>query len=390
MNYNINNSILKYKINYKDNEEYIKDIYQFNKVWNNKCKKYGNENQPYILDAVDRILVIGDIHGDFNMLIKTLKIGKVIDDNNDWCGNDTIIVQVGDQIDRCRYDINSNIPCYEKEATNPDEGNDLFILNYLTKLHLQATEHNGAVYSLLGNHELMNVDQDMRYVSYEGFREFDNYSIPEDFSIDDDDSIIESIKDNKIEDGTIARHWAFKKGNPLSEFLACTRQVALIIGSNLFVHAGILPKIAHKYSIKNINQIMTLYLLNILKYKKEYNDLFKNYKESPLWTREYGNMSKYLIKYDHSDKHFEDYILKCSKLLKPLKDIYNVDRIYVGHTPLLKDGMSSVCDKQVWLTDFGLSSVFDKFDNNKRSDIRKAQILEILKDGEQINILYDN
>lgn len=95
----------------------------------------------------------------------------------------------------------------------------------------------------------MNVEQDFRYVSYKGLKQFDNYKI--------DNTI--------IKDGKTVRSYLFKPGNKLSEFLACTRQVALIIGSNIFIHAGILPIIAKKYSVKSINQIMTLYLLDRIK-----------------------------------------------------------------------------------------------------------------------------
>lgn len=365
---------------YKELEDYIENVYNFKKLWADKCSKHDIKSQAHVLPAVDRIIVIGDIHGDWDMMIKSLKTAKLIDNKNNWIGGSTVVVQVGDQVDRCRY---SGIPCNQKNATLVDEGNDWRILQYFTKLHGQAQKAGGAVYSLIGNHELMNVKGDFRYVSYEGLREFDNYKKP-------DGSV--------IKDGEEARRWAFNFGNPISEFLACTRQMALIIGSNLFVHAGVLPKIAKKYSVKNLNQLMSLYLLDKLDKPGDYKDIFNSADYSPLWNRVFGNMGLKQYQKNVQALDLAETKNKCSSLMNPLKEIYKVDKIFVGHTPLMDHGIGSVCDGKVWLTDFGLSKAFDKFDkstessaNNSneypRSEYRNAQVLEILYDGKEINIL---
>lgn len=349
----------------KDLEDYFNNIYSFKNVWQEKCSKYDVDTQPSILPAVERIIVIGDIHGDWNMVISVLKLANLIDRNNNWIGGETVVVQVGDMVDRCRY---NGTPCNQKGATDMDEGNDLKILQYFTKLHKQAREVGGAVYSLIGNHELMNVKGDFRYVSYEGLREFDNFK---------------KRNGEIIKDGEEARRWAFAPGNDVSEFLACTRQMALIIGSNLFAHAGVLPKVAKKYNVTRLNQIMSMYLFDMLSKSSDYNDIFDAADTSPLWNRVYGNMG---IKNNDNEK-------KCDKLLGPLKKLYKVGKIYVGHTPMMTKGINSVCNGKVWLTDVGLSKAFDKFDansdteNNIRSNTRDAQVLEILDDGNIINIL---
>lgn len=359
---------------HKDLDSHIENVYNFKKLWNNKCSIYYDDvikAQPSVLPKVDRIIVIGDIHGDWSKLIESLKIAKVIDDNDNWIGGDTVVVQVGDQIDRCRYTYGGPT-CDKEEATENDEPNDWKILKYFTKLHNKAMKKGGAVYSLIGNHELMNVDEDFRYVSYQGLREFDNYKKP--------DGTI-------ISDGDEARRWAFKPGNPISEFLACTRQVALIIGSNLFVHAGILPKLAKKYSVNNINNILSLYFLNEIKTTSDYKDIFHQ-NESPLWTREFGNLGiNTIVKKNLSEDEINE---KCSSLLKPINDIYKVDKIYVGHTPMLSNGISNICNGKIWLTDYGSSQAFDKFETKNflgKNNPRTAQVLEILNDGEIINIL---
>jgi hypothetical protein len=132
----------------------------------------------------------------------------------------------------------------------------------------------------------------------------------------------------------------------------------LIIGSNLFVHGGILPQIAKKYSVTNLNQLMSLYLFDKLD-KHEFKDFIKS-NVSPLWTRKFGNIG--VEKHTKNNNQIEKD--ECDNLLNPLKEIYQVYKIFVGHTPILEEGVSSVCNGKIWLTDYGLSKAFDKFDKN--------------------------
>ena len=357
--------------NKKKSIESFQDTDEFKQIWNKQCSQYNISEQPSILPPVDRIIVIGDLHGDMDTTLKTLRIASVIDDNNKWIGKNTVIVQVGDQIDRCRYDGKKS--CNQPNVTKNDENSDIKILHFFTELHKSAQKQGGAVYSLLGNHELMNVEGDMRYVSHKGIKELDNYELE---------------NGDIIKDGMEARKYLFKPGNPISNFLACTRQVALIIGSNLFVHAGILPQIAEKYNIKDINMLMSLYLLDKLeedKDKEDYNDIFNNYKSSPLWTRDIGKLglSAYQSKYIKTTID-EDV---CDKIIGPLTKNYKVNNIYVGHTPLLENGISSVCNKKIWLTDYGSSKAFDKFFTG--NNIKEVQVLEILNDN-KFNIIKEN
>lgn len=365
----------------KENVDYIEKVYNFQETWNEQCSQYNIKKQPSVLPAVARIIVLGDVHGDWEMLMKSLKVAKLIpptfnewnpEEKALWIGKDTVVVQVGDQIDRCRY---NGVSCDLPEATKFDENSDWKILQYFTALHKEAEKTGGAVYSLMGNHELMNVMGDMRYVSYQGIKGFGDESIKND--------------DERFKDGDSKRKQLFAPGNKISNFLACTRQMSLIIGSNLFVHAGIIPKIARKYSVENLNQLMSLYLWKKIT-KTKYNDIFKSANVSPLWTRVFGKMG--INKYS-SNSRTENIEKKCETYLKPLREIYKVDKLYIGHTPLMEHGIGSICNDKVWLTDYGASKGFDKFDTSMKSDseerssYRQAQVLEILKDGDEINIL---
>ena len=328
----------------------------FSEMWKSQCSSFNINIQPSILPPVKRIIVMGDIHGDWSIMIKMLKLANVIDDKLQWIGGDTVVVQVGDQIDRCR-----NLPCNNQNATQDDEGNDWKILQFFTDLHKLAELMGGAVYSLMGNHELMNTQGDMRYVSYKGMQELNKYQT-------------EYKIDGKYSSGKELREYLFKPGNKISNFLGCTRQFVLIIGSNLFVHAGILPEIANKYKISDMNEIMSKYLWNQLENVKNYDDLLNSSSQSPLWNRTFGNIGL----------NTTDVKQECPELLNPLKQIYKVDRIYVGHTPIIKEGIKSVCNGKVWLTDYGASKAFSNFKSNP---IQNAFVLEILNDTD-INILH--
>ena len=331
---------------------------EWDNIYEQKCQDFNR--LPSILPPVERIIVLGDLHGDWEMTIESLKIAKLINNKLNWVGGNTVVVQLGDQIDRCRF---VGIPCNLPQATKDDEASDMKILNYFTKLHHQAQKKGGAVYSIIGNHELMNVNGDMRYVSFKNIIDFKNYKKPD---------------GNIISDGMTARKWAFSPGNPIANFLGCTRQLSLIIGSNLFVHAGVLPKIAEKYNIEDMNQVLFLYLKNKLKNPTEYKELLDSNDYSPIWNRIFGSI----------DKSKES----CDLLMNPLKEIYKVGKIFIGHTPQLNQGITTTCEGKIWLTDYGASKAFDAFDNNliinnKRNHLRNAQVLEILNDGKKINIL---
>lgn len=328
------------------NDNYVK---KFHNLWELKCKKYNK--LPSILPATRRIIVIGDIHGDYNELLNCLKISNLINEDGNWIGNDTVLVQVGDQIDSCRPS-SSNL-CKNMDIDN-DKADDIKILKFMTNLHYKALKFNGAVYSLLGNHELMNVQGNFDYVSKQNLLSFSK-------------SKDEDIK-KQINDGIKNRKNEFKPGNSLANFLACTRQVALVIGSNLFVHAGIEKHIANKYSITDLNMIISLYLLDELDNQENFSDLIDNSRSSPLWTRVFGISKKSTNKET------------CAKLLNPLINSYKVGKIIVGHTPQIENktsNISNICNKKVWKVDYAASNqAFNRFRTTN------SQVLEILNDGE--------
>jgi len=151
-----------------------------------KHNKYKIDIKKSLFPKVRKLVAIGDIHGDLPAAIKALKLAGVIDQsipNNfkdinkiKWTGDKTVVVQLGDQIDRVRPGKLVNDLCPENDSELvADEGSDLKIICLFEKLHSEAAKVGGALFSIFGNHELMNVDGDFRYVSPKEFKEFGNF-----------------------------------------------------------------------------------------------------------------------------------------------------------------------------------------------------------------------
>lgn len=342
-------------------------------LFDKHCEKY--EKLPSVLPAVKRIIAIGDIHGDYEVAIKCFKAAELINDKLEWIAQppETVVVQVGDQIDRCRP---YKYRCEHPEATKNDEGSDIKIMELFTELHSKAVKKGGAVYSLLGNHELMNVLGNMNYVSYKGLEQFKDYKDLENPEV-------------KFSTGKEARTFAFMPGNQYAKFLGCTRQSAIIIGSCLFAHAGMIPEFAKdmdilsKHDFHKINHLVRKWLLGLI--NEDYVDkIVGSSRDSFFWTRVLGNIPANISNKDP----------KCEAYLKPVLNLFNIGHMIVGHTPqfhMNHSGINGTCNNKLWRVDNGASMAFSEFDplmkkSNQTSKERKVQVLEILNDNE-FNVL---
>ncbi len=113
-----------------------------------------SEAEPAPLDGTtaDRIVAFGDVHGGAEELNALLRSLPVIDEAGNWIGGATRLVSLGDLLDR-----------------GPDSR---AVMDLLRKLESQAAAAGGAVHLVLGNHELMNLTGDLRYVSVAEYAAF--------------------------------------------------------------------------------------------------------------------------------------------------------------------------------------------------------------------------
>lgn len=95
-------------------------------------------------EGVERVVVIGDLHGDYDKFADMLRNASLTDERGEWIGGRSHLVQLGDV---------------------PDRGaNTRRIMDHLMRLERQARRAGGYVHALIGNHEAMNVEGDLRYV----------------------------------------------------------------------------------------------------------------------------------------------------------------------------------------------------------------------------------
>jgi hypothetical protein len=308
---------------------------------NGNDKEYESKfglNQRGVFPAVKRIVAIGDIHGDFKALLKVLHKANIINTNGDWDDNNknTIVIQLGDLLDRGGRG-------YE-DTTNFRE--EIDILQYIEHLHKQASDPkkklNSAFITLIGNHELMNILGDFRYVSEN------------------------AMKGMGGEEG---RRNLFLAGGPIAKHIGCCSYGICKIGDWTFVHAGVLPQHLKddEFSFSNINNMVR----KIMRGELQEHDLNPSQREfifgnnGIFWTRELSKNNP-----------------NCSLANESVHILNNGNGenggIVVGHT--VQKQINSKCGGKVWAIDNGMSDAFGKSVN------KNIQVLEILNNS-KVNIL---
>ena len=202
-------------------------------------------------DASQVIIAVGDVHGDFDDFRLILKRVGLIDEKLHWAGGPTTMVQTGDLLDRG-----------PKERQN---------LELMMSLEEEAKKAGGQVVSLLGNHEIMNLMGDLRYVTPEIYATFSTQDSEarrkgayEDFVKwrQSNSSLLQAAHDplfdltesqwmSKHPLGFIEQREAFAPKATYGDWLR-KHQTVIEISGLVFLHGGISPDIA-KMKIGEIN-----------------------------------------------------------------------------------------------------------------------------------------
>jgi Calcineurin-like phosphoesterase len=262
---------------------------------------------PTRFPAPARLVAFGDVHGDLGATRRALRLAGAIDDQDRWVGGSLVVVQTGDQLDRGD----------EEQA----------ILDLFERLRVEAKTAGGAFHALLGNHELMNVDGDLRYVTPGGFADFEGL---EGLALDDPALA-------RLPPPARARAAAFLPGGPYARVLA-ERNTVVMVGPSVFVHGGVLPHHVPRGvdDLERLNADVRQWLVGGR--DRSTLDRLVMPEDGVVWTRTYAG----------------DDAEACTLLGDALGRLQAL-RMVVGHT-VQKGGITSGCDGRVWRIDVGLAT----------------------------------
>ncbi len=264
----------------------------------------------YYWTGVERVVAIGDLHGDYEQYIAVMKSAGLIDKKGKWAGGKTHLVQTGDITDR-----------------GPDSRK---IIDHLVKLAKQARNKGGYIHMLIGNHEAMNVVGDLRYVSdgeYKAFAgrnsarfqelqwqrqvEWMRTNVPEFEEMDLEAYRLEWEKQVPL--GWVEHRQAWSLNGDYGEWVK-NNKVAIRINDTIFLHGGISAKYCRDSLQSLTEQVMVAMANHDPAVITIVNDPL-----GPLWYRGLANE-------DESDEIY-------SQTLDNILNRYGIKRIVIGHSP---------------------------------------------------------
>jgi hypothetical protein len=258
--------------------------------------------QPPPAAPAVHVAAIGDLHGDLDAARRAFRLAGAIDANDAWIGGPLVVVQTGDEIDR--------------------GDDDRKILDWTEKLREPARAAGGQVVLLAGNHEVMNVGLDFRYVTPGGFAAFADVPARPELPL-------ANLAMNQR-----GRATAFAPGGTYAKLLAA-RPIWAKVGDSVFVHGGILPKHV-AYGLDKLQGEVSAWMRG----ERAEPPAILLAEDGPIWTRSYSSPGK------------ED----CASLASALGSL-GARRMVVGHTPQ-EHGISSACEGQIFRIDVGMSKFY--------------------------------
>ena len=294
----------------------------------------------------NKIIAIGDIHGDYYIFIELLKLAKVINSNLKWIGKDTYVVQLGDTLDGKRPGINI-------DSTFLKTTGEIEITNLILNLDRQAKRSGGRVISILGNHELYP------YYYYNDKSFNDNY-----------------VKTCDLENYRrlykISRFKYYKPGyGDGAKLFGKTRPLILQLGKFIFCHGSLNKEflqlcIDHKLNINGSK------FIDINKINKIVSDwLIGNNKKIPFFINSADSINPLFNRNLTDPKSLNK--IECYNLVYCILEYFkNAKYLVMGHSS--HKNINTLCNNSVYRTDIAISRAFG---NTLETNMKRLQVLEI-------------
>ena len=253
--------------------------------------------EPDILEGVPAFFAVSDIHGKYDTLIRLLEKNRIIDGARRWDWGDGHLVIVGDVFDR------------------GDQMTEA--LWFIYGLEQEARQAGGRVHLLLGNHEMMVLQRDLRYVA----KKYTNVTA-------------RVLKINVAD--------LYGPDTELGRWLR-SKHALIKLNDVLFVHGGISPELLnHAFTIPHINE-MVRGSIDARDYEIELEDTLRllHGSRGPFWYRGYF-------------RERQGIPMATAPHVKATCEFYSAGTIVVGHT--IVDELTVLFDGRVIAVETGMHS----------------------------------
>ena len=290
----------------------------------------GPQEIPCAWTGVERIVAVGDLHGDYDAFVAILKAVNLVNDRLSWIGGKTHLVQMGDVLDR-GYDARK-------------------IFDLIKRLEKEAGKAGGFVHLIIGNHEEMNITGlSFEFPEYVTVKEFTSF-LPLEYR----STMEEQFRRTHGVQADITPFWEGLMKDPQARDIyvenfnrlygrwIAEHNATIKINETVFVHGGF----NEKYSEMKIEDINNLYRAEFQKIFRgeSFKPVILFVADGPLWNR------------DMAQENPVEYAPTVDKILANL----GARHLVIAHTPqLITENMSRYRGK-VWITDTGISWVYRK------------------------------
>lgn len=196
-------------------------------------------------DDVSRVVAVSDVHGAYDAMVRTLTNAGIVDESLQWSGGTAYLVITGDILDR--------------------GGDSRKVMDLIMRLEGEATAAGGQVHQLVGNHEIMNLVGDLRYVSAEEFAAFADDESAEERELwfqrflarkaeDTNESNARLAFDKLAPPGFFGHRRALRSDGIYGKWLL-DKPLIIVVNGTAFVHGGLPPYVA-EHGLQGINDTL--------------------------------------------------------------------------------------------------------------------------------------